>query len=57
MPEALPPSLIFLLGALLVPFLRGRVRQGVALLVPVIGLVNYYLITKGVHWKVELLEF
>lgn len=57
MTEALPPSLIYLLGALFVPFLRGRVRQGFALLVPVIGLVNYYLITKGVHWKVELLEF
>lgn len=57
MPEALPPSLIYLLGALLVPLLRGRVRQGVALLVPVIGFVNYYLITKGVHWRVELMEF
>lgn len=57
MPEAVPPFLIYLLGALIVPFLRGRTRQVFALAVPVLGLVNFYLISKGLHWKVELLEF
>lgn len=57
MPEALPPALIYLLGALIVPFLRGRVRQVFALAVPVVGLANFYLISKGIHWKVDLLEF
>lgn len=57
MSEALPPPLIYLLGALLVPFLRGRFRQVFALAVPAIGFANYYLITKGVHWRVELLDF
>lgn len=57
MPDAVPPALIYLLGALIVPFLRGRFRQIFALAVPVIGFVNFYLITKGVHWKFELLEF
>jgi len=57
MSEALPPSLIYLIGAALVPFLRGRFRQVFALAVPVIAFVNYYLITKGVHWRVELLDF
>ncbi len=57
MPEAAPPFLIYLLGALIVPFLRGRFRQVFALAIPVIGFVNFYLIDKGVHWKVDLLEF
>lgn len=57
MSDALPPSLIYLLGALLVPFLRGRYRQVFALAVPVVAFVNYYLITKGVHWRLELLDF
>jgi multicomponent Na+:H+ antiporter subunit D len=57
MPDAVPPALIYLLGALIVPFLRGRFRQIFALAIPVIGFVNFYLITKGVHWKFELLEF
>jgi multicomponent Na+:H+ antiporter subunit D len=57
MPEAVPPFLIYLVGALIVPFLRGRFRQIFALAVPVIGFVNFYLIDKGVHWKVDLLEF
>ncbi len=57
MPDALPPFAIYLLGALVVPFLRGRVRQGFALLVPVIGFVNFFLIPEGVHWKVPLLDF
>src|SRR5690606_22800853 len=52
-----PPALIYLLGALIVPFLRGRVRQVFALAVPVVGLANFYLISKGIHWKVDLLEF
>ncbi len=57
MPDALPPFAIYLLGALLVPFLRGRARQGFALLVPVIGFVNFFLIPEGVHWRVPLLDF
>lgn len=57
MTEAVPPALIYLLGALIVPFLRGRVRQVFAIAVPVAGFVNFYLISKGVHWKVDLLEF
>ncbi len=57
MPEALPPAFLYLLGALVVPFLRGRFRQIFALAVPVIGLVNFYLIPPGIHWTAHLLEF
>lgn len=57
MTDALPPFLIYLLGAAIVPFLRGRVRQVFALAVPVVAFTNYYLLAKGVHWRFELLDF
>ena len=43
MPEGLPPAAIYLIGALLVPFLRGPARQVFALCVPVIGFANLFL--------------
>lgn len=57
MPEALPPFLIFLVGAALVACLRGRVRQIAALAVPVVALFNHTLLTPGTHWRIELLDF
>ncbi|MDF1738438.1 MAG: Na(+)/H(+) antiporter subunit D [Verrucomicrobiales bacterium] len=55
--EAIPPAVIYLLGALLVPFLKGRFRQAFALAIPLLGLLNYTAITEGVHWTVTLLDF
>jgi len=57
MPEGLPPAFIYLLGALLVPFLRGRARQVFALCVPIVGFANYFLISEGVHWTFTFLDF
>ncbi len=55
--EAIPPAAIYLLGALLIPFLKGRTRQVFALAIPLLGLLNYTAITEGVHWTVSLLDF
>lgn len=57
MPEAVPPFVIYLIGAALVPLLSGRVRQVAALLVPVLGMANFFLIDAGTHWTVPLLDF
>lgn len=57
MPDAVPPFAIYLIGALIVPLLRGRVRQGFALLVPVVAFVNYFLIPEGTHWTLPFLDF
>lgn len=57
MSDGLHPAAIYLLGALLVPLLRGRVRQTVALLVPILGFLNFYLIPEGVNWTISLLDF
>lgn len=57
MTDGLPPAVIYLLGALLVLFLRGRLRQAVALAVPIVGFINYFFISEGVHWTVSFLDF
>ena len=57
MPEGLPPAFIYLFGALLVALLRGRVRQIIALCIPVLAFGNYFLITKDVNWTVNFLDF
>lgn len=57
MPEALHPAFLYLFGALLIPFLKGRTRQAVAMLIPIAGFINYFQIPEGVHWKYQLLDF
>lgn len=48
--NALPPALLMIVGGLLVPLLRGRVRQAWLLLLPVISFVNLLQIPEGSHW-------
>jgi len=57
MPEALHPATLYLVGALIVPFLRGTLRQGVALAIPIAGFANYFQISEGVHWTFQLMDF
>ena len=57
MPDAVHPATLYLLGALILPFLRGRARQVFALTIPVLGFLNFFLIPKGVHWTFQLRDF
>jgi len=57
MPEFLPPFLLYLAGAAVVPLLTGRARQIFALLVPAIALANLYRIPEGIHYQQAFLEF
>ncbi len=42
--EAMPPGMVLILGALLVPLLSGRARQAYMLLLPVLGFVQVLLL-------------
>jgi len=55
--EFFPPALIFILGSLLIPFLKGRVRDVYVLALPVIGLLNLLSIPLGTHGVVQFLDF
>lgn len=53
----LVPAFIFIVGALFIPLLRGRLKQGYVLLLPVLGLVNFLNIPIGTHFQVDFLHY
>ena len=52
-----PPALIFILGALLVPIFRGKAQKLYILLIPVIGLINLLAMQDGTGWVYHYLEY
>jgi multicomponent Na+:H+ antiporter subunit D len=52
-----PPAAIFIIGAFLVPFLRGRLKSAYLLLLPVLGFINLINIPEGAHWAVGFLDY
>jgi multicomponent Na+:H+ antiporter subunit D len=53
----LPPFVPFFLAAALVPFLRGWARQGLMLLVPILGGLNLLSVEAGVLWNLSLFDY
>jgi len=55
--EFLPPAFIFIVGALLVPLLRGRVKSAYMLILPVISFFFLISTQVGTAWEVNFLGF
>lgn len=55
--STVPPFLIFVAGALLVPFLNGSWKKACLLLIPVIGMINLLHVPEGTHWVVGFLDY
>ena len=55
--STLPPFVIFIAGALLVPFFKGPWKKAYMLLLPVIGFINLIHIPEGNHWVVGFLDY
>lgn len=55
--NALPPAVILIVGALLVPLLKGKVKSAWILLLPVLSLVNLLAIPEGQHWTITFMGF
>ena len=53
----IPPAFIFIVGALLIPFLPGRLKNVYMLLLPVAGLYNLLQIEPGAYYQLDLLNF
>lgn len=56
MAELLPPGLILILGALVAPLLRGRVRQAWMLALPLVGCVQLAMLENGFSWSMRVFE-
>ncbi|MHC1599674.1 MAG: Na(+)/H(+) antiporter subunit D [Candidatus Methanospirareceae archaeon] len=55
--EWLHPGLIFIVGALLIPFLKGKLRKAYLLLLPALAFVDLYYMSTGVFWRIPFLEY
>ena len=51
---SVPPALLFVGGALLIPFLKGRIRSAYLLLLPVLGFINLLAIPPDSSFPVQL---
>ncbi len=52
----IPPGLIFLLGAALIPLFKGRLKKAYLLLVPAIALVEIFSMKPQVGWELQWLN-
>jgi multicomponent Na+:H+ antiporter subunit D len=57
MPVDLPPFLIFMVGAALVPLVRGWLRYALLLAIPVVGAVNLLGLEVGLHYQLTLFGY
>jgi len=55
--NALPPAAILILGALPLIFLKGKVKSGWLLLLPILSFCNLLAIPAGSHWSFSFLGF
>jgi len=55
--STVPPAFIFIIGGLLVPFIKGKWKSAYLLLIPVIGFINLISIPEGNHWVVRFLDW
>ena len=57
MTKALPPAAIFIIGAFLIPFLKGRIKSGYLLALPVIACFALLLLPVGRSWQAQFLGY
>ncbi len=57
MMNAVPPSAILIIGALAVPFFKGKARSAYLLFLPVVVLINLMVMPVGKYWMVGFLEY
>lgn len=49
------PSIFFILGAFLIPFLRGKIQQAYLMAIPVLAVIAVSLMSQGTHWTYSFL--
>lgn len=53
----LPPGLILIFGALLVPLFRGHLRNAYMLALPILGFYGLFQIEPGMHWPLSVFGY
>lgn len=52
-----PPALIFIIGAFLIPLLKGRLKSLYMLLLPVLAFIDLLNMPKGKYWIIKFLDY
>lgn len=53
----LPPAAIFIIGSVLIPFLKGQVKSAYMLLLPILVGISLLNLSEGTYWVVNFLEY
>jgi len=54
---AVSPAAIFIVGSLLIPLFKGKVRQAYLLLIPIAAMINVYFMQQGTYWLYPFMEY
>ena len=57
MTNTLPPAAIFIFGAFLIPALKGRIKSGYLLVLPIVALWNLLYLPFGQSWQTGFLDY
>jgi multicomponent Na+:H+ antiporter subunit D len=57
MTSLIPPSAILIIGALFVPFIRGRLKPAYMLLLPAFVFITLLNMPEGTYWVVKVLDY
>jgi multicomponent Na+:H+ antiporter subunit D len=55
--EAVPPHAIFLCGAFLIPFLKGKIKSFYMLVLPVVAFMSLLQMPHGKYWIVKFMSY
>ena len=55
--KAVPPALIFILGAMLIPLLKGKLKQVYILVVPAVAFLDILYLSPGTSWVYNFLGY
>ncbi len=55
--KALPPAAVFIMGAFLIPFFKGRLKSFYMLALPAVAFLNLLYLPAGQSWEIRFLDY
>ncbi len=55
--EPVPPFLIYLIGALLIPFLKGKTKKLCLLIIPIVAFIDLLHMHHGTYWTLHFMGY
>jgi multicomponent Na+:H+ antiporter subunit D len=52
-----PPAFVFIVGALLIPFCKGKIKSGFMLAIPILAFITLCNTPNGNYWVLDMLDY